>query len=314
MKDLQFIFNGGLGNQIFQFLASKYILQKIKNIEMHYALSEYILNGGRNFELNKLLRKPLNITAEYNQYFEKIYNKIIDKSFFLKQGYKDKIKFKINLMNNLYYEKKLNNCFQDSIKDCYTDLKLIADNSSKLKIKGYWQNPTSYLENIDEYSNYFVDTKKFLPSGIQPNKYITIHIRRGDFFLSKESTLHFYSKFSPVQFIILSLKMLPKDFSDYPIYLISDDIEWRNKLLGTLSNSFQNKLRFLNTINHYEDWSIIRHASINICSNSTFSYSAALLNNDNKGNKLRCIIPQWINAETTALEKGWLKPPGFIEI
>ena len=91
-------------------------------------------------------------------------------------------------------------------------------------------------------------------------------------------------------------------------------IHWRNNLIDILSNSFQNKLRFINTINHFEDWSLIRHASINICSNSTFSYSAALLNNDNRGNKLRCIVPQWINDETMAFQKGWLNPNGFIEI
>tara|TARA_Y100000589_G_scaffold190431_1_gene180356 strand:- start:2331 stop:3275 length:945 start_codon:yes stop_codon:yes gene_type:complete len=314
MMDLQFVFNGGLGNQIFQFLASKYILEEVRNIKINYALSEYILNGGRNFELNNLLKSPLDITKEYNQYFEKIYNKIINNSFFLKQTQRDKIKFKFNLKNKLYYEKNINNTFLDSIQDLSKDLNLLTNNFSKLKIKGYWQNPSCYLENIDTYSKYFLNTKKFLPSGIKANQYITIHIRRGDYFLSKESTLHFYSKFSPVQFIILSLKILPKEYLNYPIYLISDDIHWRNNLIDILSNSFQNKLRFINTINHFEDWSLIRHASINICSNSTFSYSAALLNNDNRGNKLRCIVPQWINNETTAFQKGWLNPPGFIEI
>ena len=312
--DLQVVFNGGLGNQIFQFLASKYILQEVRNIKINYALSEYILNGGRNFELNNLLKSPLDITTEYNQYFEKIYNKIIDKSFFFEETYRDKIKFKLNLKNKLYYEKNINNTILDSIQDCSKDLNLLTNNFSKLKIKGYWQNPTCYLENLDKFSKYFLNTKQFLPSGIKTNQYITIHIRRGDYFLSNESTLHFYSKFSPVQFIILSLNVLPKDYLDYPIYLISDDIKWRNKLIDILSNSFQNKLRFINTRSHFEDWSLIRHASINICSNSTFSYSAALLNNDNRENKLRCIVPQWINDGITAFQKGWLTPPGFIEI
>jgi len=53
---------------------------------------------------------------------------------------------------------------------------------------------------------------------------------------------------------------------------------------------------------------------LNICSNSTFSYTAALLNKENKNQKIRCIVPQWINSYQTAFEKGWLKPEGFIEI
>ena len=38
------------------------------------------------------------------------------------------------------------------------------------------------------------------------------------------------------------------------------------------------------------------------------------LNNENKAQKLRCILPQWINRNETAFEKGWLSPNGFIDI
>ena len=58
----------------------------------------------------------------------------------------------------------------------------------------------------------------------------------------------------------------------------------------------------------------MRHSSINICSNSTFSYTAALLNHDNLDRKVRSIIPQWIDKDCSASEKGWLVPEGFIEI
>ena len=40
MKEVQFIFNGGLGNQIFQYLASRYISEKFINFKINYALSE----------------------------------------------------------------------------------------------------------------------------------------------------------------------------------------------------------------------------------------------------------------------------------
>ena len=71
---------------------------------------------------------------------------------------------------------------------------------------------------------------------------------------------------------------------------------------------------FIKNTNIFQDWSMLRHSCINISSNSTFSYSAALLNIENKDSKLRCILPQWINNEETAFEKGWLNPEGFIEI
>ena len=45
MIKLNFIFDGGLGNQIFQYLASKYISQNFNNININYKISEHIQNG-----------------------------------------------------------------------------------------------------------------------------------------------------------------------------------------------------------------------------------------------------------------------------
>ena len=61
-------------------------------------------------------------------------------------------------------------------------------------------------------------------------------------------------------------------------------------------------------------WFILNNSLINIVSNSTFSYTAALLNTNNLNNKLRCILPKWVNYKESSFEKGWLSPPGFIEL
>ena len=125
---------------------------------------------------------------------------------------------------------------------------------------------------------------------------------------------YYFSKFSPVKYIILSLQLIPSECQNLPLFLLSDDKKWSIKIKKILSESLNKKINCLNTNNLFEDWAILRHASINICSNSTFSYTAALLNNENKDNKLRCIVPQWINNKETSFEKGWLNPEGFIEI
>ena len=108
--------------------------------------------------------------------------------------------------------------------------------------------------------------------------------------------------------------MLPKESENMPIYLISDDKDWANNLLPLLSNQSRYRFTTIDSKNHFEDWAILRHSSINICSNSTFSYTAALLNCENLDQKLRCIVPQWISEHQSAFEKGWLSPKGFIEI
>lgn len=314
MKEVQFIFNGGLGNQIFQYLASKYISDKFINMKTNYALSKYIINGGRNFEINNLLLRPLKISREYNQYGEKIYNRILEKLPLLTEVKKENIKFKLNLINNIYYEKKSDHLIRDPLENCFIDLMNLKNKISKLKIQGFWQNPNSYIGNLQNYKNLFINTKKLLPSEVIPNNYISIHIRRGDYFLSKDAIDLYYSKFSPIKFILLALKLIPYDFFNMPIYLVSDDISWQKKIVDVFSFSSDKKIQYIKTNSHFEDWAILRHSAINICSNSTFSYSAALLNNENKGRKLRCIVPQWINKEVTAYEKGWLKPQGFIDL
>ena len=314
MKEVQLIFNGGLGNQIFQYLASKIISEKFINLKVKYGLSEYILNGGRNFEINKILLEPLKISKGYKQYGEKVYNKILEKIVLLPQFEKDKIKFKLNLINRIYYEKKSSDIIKDSLEKLLYDLIILENKISKLKIQGFWQNPSSYIKRLEDYNKLFINTEKLLPLEFVPNNYISIHIRKGDYFLNKNSIDSYYSRFSPLYFIITALKLIPKDLINMPIYLISDDKNWRNKTVNILSCCTEQKIKYIKTKNHFVDWAILRHSAINICSNSTFSYTAALLNNVNKERKLRCIVPQWINKKESAYEKGWLEPEGFIDL
>ena len=149
---------------------------------------------------------------------------------------------------------------------------------------------------------------------LKPNNYISIHIRRGDYLSNKGILHHYFCKFSPVEFILLSLNLIPSELNNYPIYFISDDLNWRNEIVEILSKRINNKFIFINQMDDLTEWSILRCAAINICSNSTFGYTAALLNSENVDQKLRCILPQWININETAYEKGWLIPNGFIEI
>ena len=314
MIDTQFIFNGGLGNQIFQYLASKYIDNNISSSKVSYSLSDSILKGNRNFQLNKLLIQPLNIKSEYQNPHNKIFSKVIDNLIFLKEEDKTKIKFLLNLMNNQYEQQLYPSNFSDPVLKLYNDLNLIKHKKNNLKISGYWQNPTIYINDLKKYSANFIDTKNLLPIQLKPNQYISIHIRRGDYYSRKDISDFYFSKFSPIKFIILSLQLLPQEDKNLPVIVLSDDKLYREEIKNILSKSLSNKFTCFGSNNNFEDWAILRHSSINICSNSTFSYTAALLNNENKNRKLRCIVPQWINNCQTAFEKGWLKPEGFIEI
>ena len=313
MKNVQFFFDGGLGNQFFQYFASKYISKKMTRLNVSYGLSDHIIKNYRNFELNKLIKEKIKTDKEFPQFREKIYRKFIKHIPLLNNSQKSNLKSKIDLMNCLYYEKEYN-YFENSLSILAKDLNLLKNRFYKLKVKGYWQNPNCYINNLDYYRNLLIDTKQLINSKLLEEKYITIHIRRGDYISNKSLFNTYYSKFSPIKFILLALNLLPKESEKMPIYLISDDKKWTDNLLTLLSSRSRYRFLTLDSKNHFEDWAILRHSSINICSNSTFSYTAALLNYENLDQKLRCIVPQWVDNNKSAFEKGWLTPNGFIEI
>ncbi|MCQ9203184.1 MAG: alpha-1,2-fucosyltransferase [Prochlorococcus marinus CUG1436] len=302
-----------MGNQIFQYLASRYISKHINNLDITYSLSKSILNGNRDFELNNLLLNPLEISKQKKN--DGIWTSRITKNLpLISNEKKERIKFHINLFNKLYEEVYYSSDFIDPLLKLNCYLEIVKNKKQSLKISGFWQNPSCYVNELEDYMSNFINTKNLLPKYIEPNKYITIHIRKGDYCINKETMSTYFKRFSPIEFIILSMQILSQEYKNMPIYLLSDDKSWRLKIVEILSNTINNKITCINTNNHFQDWSIVRHASINICSNSTFSYTAALLNKDNKFQKLRCIVPQWINDRETSFAKGWLKPNGFIEI
>ena len=58
----------------------------------------------------------------------------------------------------------------------------------------------------------------------------------------------------------------------------------------------------------------MNNARLNIISNSTFSFTSALLNKVNSNQKLRIIMPFWYNNEKNMLDKGWAKVKGAVAI
>lgn len=313
MKNIQFLFEGGLGNQLFQYFASKYISENFKDLKINYALARSILVGYRDFEASKIIKEPILISNEYKRFAEKLYPKIISNLPSLSNKNKMTFVSHIDLINGIYNE-KINQNFINPLLVLSKDLYLLRNKIHNLKIKGFWQNPNCYIKNLDFYSDLLIDTKEIITSLDLPEKYISIHIRRGDYLSNKRLFDEYYSNFSPVKFILLSLKLLPKETENLPIYIISDDKKWANNMMFLLSSRTRFKFYTKKTNDHMEDWALLRHSFINICSNSTFSYTAALLNNENLEGKIRCIVPQWITKNKSSYEKGWLSPQGFIEI
>ena len=309
--DLQFALTGGLGNQIFQYLASQYILKTFSNIKISYSFN----SNDRNFDLNSLLVNKIDLQSEIKHSFIKRFNYKLTKNFINKKDSDIIIKHRLSTLNE-FRETDFN--FEQNIINRLELLKVklgyLKNNPKRfLKIIGFWENPSSYINLIDQFNYFFINTHKFLPAYIKSNNYICMHIRRGDYVDSKEQIQSLLSRYSSIQHLINSLIILPDKYEKLPLYIVTDDKLWTNSWAYLFAEKFKKEIKVLSN-ESIIDWSIMRHASINISANSTFSYTAALLNSTNKRNKLRCIIPQWHRSKESTYEKGWNTPNGFIEI
>lgn len=311
-KSLVFELAGGLGNQIFQYMAAKYIEKNLVEGKIFFKESNYLKKKCRQLEIIKITSESIKFYENDNSFFSTAPNKILLKLNLLNS------KSRLNCFNRIgllkvISESTIENTYFQS-EPLYNLLKILKKTNSKVtKIDGYWQNPKVYSDKISYFYKYFKSTETYLPNNLIPNKYITIHIRRGDYISDSKIYNYYFSRFSPIAYIISSLNILPSDLENFPIYIVSDDPKWVSLWVEELKLN-KNEVFVLNNSDPIIDWSILRYSRLNICANSTFSYTAAMLNEVNINEKIRAIIPQWISSEESALKKGWLSLPGFVEI
>lgn len=309
---------GGLGNQIFQYLAGRFISNELDcdSIKFSYVGSEYpaikkLINCAE-------IKNMPGLKLKENSYKK---NKIISKSRFIVNKLDQYLQYKFGislLSNNLILKEimspKINYDLMESINHSKN---ILIRNKKKFVIKmdGFWQDPMQYKDKLEFLSNEF--SARLLPfhntNTFTANSYITIHARRGDYINNPDNAKEYFSNYSLINFIMASLSIIPSDLDDYPVLLITDDIEWFQKFsLDRLSN-FKREINICegNEISH---WNLINNARLNIISNSTFSFTAALLNKKNINEKLRIIMPFWYNNKKNMLEKGWTKVQGAVAI
>ena len=140
----------------------------------------------------------------------------------------------------------------------------------------------------EEFERNLLFEKKNLK--FKPSSYITVHARRGDYLNVLSNAKEYASNYSFISFLTSAINILPSEFDDLPIIIVSNDKEWfENIKISGLSNKKRDFL--LKSGNEVDDWILMSNARLNIISNSTFSYTASLLNRSNNYSKLRAIMP-----------------------
>ena len=168
---------------------------------------------------------------------------------------------------------------------------------------GYFQSEKYFQDYANEirelFMSYEIDLSDELKGLLENQNTCSIHVRRGDYLKSPNhhptQNMNYYMK---------AIKKMPKD----SVFLVfSDDIQWCKDNFPDMPEKF----RFIEGNKDYEDLYIMSKCKNNIICNSTFSWWAAWLNN----NQDKVVVapnlwfgPAYSNHNTEDLYcEGWIK-------
>lgn len=156
---------------------------------------------------------------------------------------------------------------------------------------GYWQFKGYYENIINHLSKDFLLSDKFYTDRVKDlhtiisfsNNSVALHVRRGDYLVQTWGIL-------PISYYFEAIQEMPQDAN---IFIFSDDIPWCKENLKQMY--FKQKLYFVEGLEDYQDFELMRLCGHIIMANSTFSWWAAFLNENGK-----VIAPkQWLGGSIT---------------
>jgi len=256
--------NGGLGNQMFQYAAARYVAQQ-KNQKLiidstflkYYPIHQS--NTRRDYELNHF-----NVSAQ-----------VLD----------HKNKYVLLLLSNKLVFKLV-----EIIKKLYKNIIIINENnffaSKALEknyiLEGYFQNEV-YFKDIaatihDEFSlKNDLDPQNAKLAQIMVNENsVSLHVRRGDYTNVNNSTVyHICTK----EYFLSAIDYVIQRIQNPTFYIFSDDMDW---VKANIILDYPFTYITHNTgASSYIDLVLMSKCKHNIISNSTFSWWGAWLNRNN---------------------------------
>ena len=246
---------GGLGNQMFQFAAA-FTVAKRKQVDLF-------------LDLSWLDTRNLHNGFELENVFD-IYSKVnfLKKDFIFKNinigRYLAKFDFKLKTFEEPHFH------FSSEIFNI----------SNHVYLKGYWQSELYFREYSNELKKIFIFSKNInesissIKNEIYNSNSISIHIRRGDY-VSKKNINHYIDL---KNFYLKAAKNVARQTTNPIFFIFSDDPGWVSK---NFKLEYPYKIVNINNgINSFKDMYLMSLCKHNIIANSSFSWWAAWLNNN----------------------------------
>jgi hypothetical protein len=286
--------NGGLGNQLFQYAASK-------SLSLHHGVPLKI-------DISSFHRETLP-ESEVSRDFE-LYNfsGVNDTMCMLSKAENEEI---INFLKKKSLVKLLPNFRRKIYSEPFYhfDPNFFRSRENVI-LRGQWQSEKYFYP----YKNFIKDALQLKPELVEnclakakelrSINSVAVHIRRADY-LKKQLTLEWHGVMGK-DYYAKAFKVLDRKIGEYKIFYFTDDPEWVKQELVPLKDG--ELISGEHSASHYEDLYLMSHCRHNIIANSSFSWWAAWLNNNpekivigpqnwfNKGPKdsYDIIPPNWI--------------------
>lgn len=278
-------FNGGLGNQMFQWAFGR-ALEKESGIKTIFDMSFFEKRYARPYELD-----IFNLNAEF---VENFWLKLKLKTIWtLRKKLQGKRFLGLNFYSEAHFE------FDENLFKVPPDTYI----EGFFQSEKYFKNLESELRSDFQFKNVPDAKNQELIDKINATNSISLHIRRGDY-VQKKRYQNVYAQCS-LDYYKHGVEYIAQKHQNPTLFIFSDDIEWVKENLNLpyesiyVSNNTGNK--------SYEDMRLMSLCKHNVIANSSFSWWGAWLNN----NKEKIVIaPQkWFNDEkidqTDVIPENW---------
>jgi hypothetical protein len=270
------VFNGGLGNQMFQYA---FYLRIKKEHPISFFLFNIKNSQGAHwgFELDNVFF--IDSTKQTSAF--------------------SKMERHCPLFNNAYYLVKQDNCFEYVPQICEL-------NHFFIQYDGYWQN-AEYFKPIEQQvrsafsfrKTRLNDETKKIKFFIDGTNSVSVHVRRGDY-IQHSIDFGLCSK----EYYENAISLMRKNIDNPFFYIFSDDIEWAKQNIKCDNSVY---VDWNSSSESWQDMYLMSCCKHNIIANSSFSWWGAWLNN-NVNKKVIAPSP-WVNtfSEYDFIPNNWIR-------
>ena len=261
-------FNGGLGNQMFQYAFAKGIEEKT-GFNAVFDMSFFQKRYSRPFELGIFGISPNEISS-----------------------FADKLKISIiwKFRRKLEGKKFLGIKFISEDDFGYVDY----DIEPETYIEGFFQSEKYFPKNIKSdfvFKDELTGQNKEFAEMIQNSNSISLHVRRGDY-VKKKRYQNMFATCS-LGYYKRAVEIITKGQSDFKLFIFSDDKEWVKENLNLPYET--HFVDFNSGKDSYKDMQLMSLCKHNVIANSSFSWWGAYLNNNPE--KIVVAPQKWFNDE-----------------